>query len=1529
MIATKYIDLPIDSISVIEIHESGGRLQSSCDISIDLFQGEASPVYLNAAEYLVPVVILEVDNYTTARDIEARIINHQFKRNNRFRNAFRESDILDVSQREDGLGSDLESTNFAHGLMNAKAAVNTLASKEDAERIMTPLERAQSPEQTSTSSSHRERRIQRFAAISPIGTVLEVKRMIHDGVSPNDLDQKSNILQNLSQQTNDSNSSFNSVMSSINWGRGASAIENASEFRSQQTGLQMQEADQDEMLPSDRTPNKFQSPDRDRASSLSPTRQAIAGSEKTTNGITSNLSGLHLSIHSSSITISKVGHSGASHEVDHQSKLSKEITSPTKKPTGMNKERKPTVAQKASKQRMSIPIDKEAAGWKAEVREIQPSEKVALSVDGEKDDVFDIPGSPAGRISVKPVRKSKQKTYSRSSKKTAKPKQTDKKTTTQTRGRKKKRPNGKSALWEKHDPDSSYKEGRYEAESDKIQDDGPSTGRRRLDLAKTLPISTSKVVPPHDVVAASTASPTDMKSTVYKSTVKKVSPSAKKRQPAPAIATRSRPQRAAAIQAKQKMQSHAVDYGISSQVVIEESTVQDENHEVNVDTSLKPDHDTNVPNQVPSLIGSAKRHEALTSRAIEQEGLILEEEENPQNSVLQPGSEGSMSDYDRNSILDTDNLRLQPGKVRALPSLLEAQERQQREGDLNECEKMVQSEETHQTASDTDTDKPNTNNMGKKGNSNGHKIAAISLQSIVIPLDSKSLAAGLEHGHRVERENLLISDISQKVGVKEKVAISAPGDLDRPATGQEIVCSADFVTSLADDLETAIDVAGSAIAHRERINDPSMSEFREHVDGTSTHGFSNEQLNQHFDQAKAFTDLDNVNSLELSTPKAVTPRLPISKEPGDRESVGLYGLPRTAGVSNSKDQSNEIFGIRQDETIDKDGRTEKAQKIEISQATKDPFAVRLDVALSSIIPRVEPAISKLYRRTRTLSGFQLTPETSTTHQQQDQSEILTSKNTEAGSKHSSDYPIRYPQHSRALNDTQLADSSTRASLIVPQKALLAPEAVMVAPKLVNRKDDIARARVKAEAQKSQIISISSRESTHCENSSNIQEQKQRVYPTQEPLLKSKRKFDDTIERQSKKFKVFVPNRIKSTATSREKIITPYKLERDVLQPKTEEYLNRKSAIISFGVEEPRNQGTLSKQIPIQNNSINYEDLHIAVAQVSSAQKRKKHTSGIKKIYGKRRRLEIEVSVSPTPRVDSKIDERKQSPALLIPSRYHGSQSTKVDSKGSPIPLPHPRVPKISVGRDIHELMSSLTDADDNNLWNKDLASEEDTTMMMHNDILSPELNLPRLQSGHPPRVNGIITLSSSIGKLLPSSPNAPSRMLQDLTAHRLQPGGDFVNVQTESIVKAANLQDPFLGKSEGRASNFLQKLRASHQSTQGETFGTFRGNVIKKEHVRRRGPFTTLHEQDPDKTLVEARSGPYGEYGEPSSPSSANSSSSWSSRNLKQPPPSSAPSCDAIYVNASKQWREALRPHQHGTLEVLYDMSNVSTYSWE
>lgn len=253
--------------------------------------------------------------------------------------------------------------------------------------------------------------------------------------------------------------------------------------------------------------------------------------------------------------------------------------------------------------------------------------------------------------------------------------------------------------------------------------------------------------------------------------------------------------------------------------------------------------------------------------------------------------------------------------------------------------------------------------------------------------------------------------------------------------------------------------------------------------------------------------------------------------------------------------------------------------------------------------------------------------------------------------------------------------------------------------------------------------------------------------------------------------------------------------------------------------------------------------------------------------------------------------------FIVQQRKPSSQSSRVDAFGSPQPYQHSRRTTLA-----HSKLTTRSDSEQ--LMDLDNEFEVDENLAPYYDDIPnvSEFVLPigqKLRKSPKTEPFGIISNNS---KQRPSSPLAPS-IVGDLTAHKEEPGGLFVDVRTAEVVIAQKPQDPFKASDE-RPNPFIELLRKSSSEHAKEE---------RKQNDQSDRNVTSQVDDDPDKTLIGAQS--------PGDEDSSSSSSGSSSGSGDSPTVQDDPSDVADSIS---RWRDALRPHQTSTLEILIEISHVS-----
>ena len=359
--------------------------------------------------------------------------------------------------------------------------------------------------------------------------------------------------------------------------------------------------------------------------------------------------------------------------------------------------------------------------------------------------------------------------------------------------------------------------------------------------------------------------------------------------------------------------------------------------------------------------------------------------------------------------------------------------------------------------------------------------------------------------------------------------------------------------------------------------------------------------------------------------------------------------------------------------------------------------------------------------------------------------------------------------------------------------------------------------------------------------------------------------------------------------------------------------SRKPGLISFSASGPRNQGIVSikKTKPLKVSKAT-QGVNEKLDEESSAPKRKSAlyvddpASWEHDHLVKRQKLDV-IPTNEHKHVPQMIPE----PLATIEQENSyrlGSQSTRVNENGSPMHVVHSR----------HDNSASQGQYPDNDdvkgaFANAQLEDDDDKMVIQDvNDWEDPTLH-PTNHTVLPQEDGGITNLSSNT-KQQPSSPNAPSTFAT-LPAHHVYHDGKIVNPETTENIIPTVLQDPFVGGGRNQTSLFIETLRRlSYREVQ--RLGT-RTNEQTAPGLTRR---SLLHDEDPDKTLVEPERARKRRKVDLISDTSSSSDSTSSE--------DASPSQGVTHYESDgetlAEWRKAFEPHQNNMLDVLSNITYVS-----
>lgn len=252
---------------------------------------------------------------------------------------------------------------------------------------------------------------------------------------------------------------------------------------------------------------------------------------------------------------------------------------------------------------------------------------------------------------------------------------------------------------------------------------------------------------------------------------------------------------------------------------------------------------------------------------------------------------------------------------------------------------------------------------------------------------------------------------------------------------------------------------------------------------------------------------------------------------------------------------------------------------------------------------------------------------------------------------------------------------------------------------------------------------------------------------------------------------------------------------------------------------------------------------------------------------------------------------------------YSSQGSRVDEKGSPLP-----------SRRIHGASHRLKDVQQaSESEDAEYPLDDDETRIIRRaeeEALEPDL--PPLAAPSLGRKKQVGFSGSSNSKYGPSSPNAPSAIVAEAQPHTIESDGRFVNVETAAVLEPSNLQDPFASRKLPPFNGFLDKLRRASQGRAQAGHEALRDTGSMKPPTK----VAPTAGEDPDETLVEGRLNRPRKRRQ-TTPAATDTSATSSSEEQQSPPSDLS---DAY----GQRWRDALEPHQHNMLAVLYELSHVS-----
>ncbi|MCJ1432041.1 hypothetical protein MMC27_001397 [Xylographa pallens] len=428
----------------------------------------------------------------------------------------------------------------------------------------------------------------------------------------------------------------------------------------------------------------------------------------------------------------------------------------------------------------------------------------------------------------------------------------------------------------------------------------------------------------------------------------------------------------------------------------------------------------------------------------------------------------------------------------------------------------------------------------------------------------------------------------------------------------------------------------------------------------------------------------------------------------------------------------------------------------------------------------------------------------------------------------------------------------------------------------------------------------------------------------------KRKSDDLAGSTSKQIRAdTIPELSKAHGTPGNPAEKPIGLD-DINVEATDDRVQRKTIIIGFNSNGPRNQGISSAHKPHVGPQLSFPKAPVLTKVQSSSRKRKhiEEQQTVDNSFGPQRAKNAPIkkprstitAVPPTPQAAEKLNVQISTSFKNPTVRQLSSQRSRVQENGSPVSTKS-QVPRIN-SIDISHLTDNMVDNLSNNVsvdldfergvvkqtdWGHNFAREMD---LLHKKPLPPQKQLPLI-------MEGINEPSSKVEKLLPNSPNAIPWISAEMAHYYEQTDGNLVNFHMEDVVHVAKISDPFSDMNQNQTNSFIETLRA----TGGAGKGDKKPNPEDIDFTLHKEGVKYIGLVDPDKTLVEPRRQRHPR-NTPSSGGHSSSSRSSHSKGRKDHSRTSDSEAGEQRTKNEREWQEALQQHQKRPLNSLSEMSN-------
>ena len=264
----------------------------------------------------------------------------------------------------------------------------------------------------------------------------------------------------------------------------------------------------------------------------------------------------------------------------------------------------------------------------------------------------------------------------------------------------------------------------------------------------------------------------------------------------------------------------------------------------------------------------------------------------------------------------------------------------------------------------------------------------------------------------------------------------------------------------------------------------------------------------------------------------------------------------------------------------------------------------------------------------------------------------------------------------------------------------------------------------------------------------------------------------------------------------------------------------------------------------------------------------------------------------------------------------GSQGSRVDENGSPLPFVHSRHVVIGESQPhptqgivrLTQTGEPVRGEPERTMRSVDEMKSYDTSTLLHTDSWLPQSKKGPFEA-------------AGNSKLQRSSPNASSSIIDEMELHHVDDTGNFINMETENVIASRTPADPFMETSHRRPNKFMEALR---QSAHHDNNVILRGpKIAHGREALRTLTYCEVKNEDEDEdmeiTLVGQGSG------DERSDTASKKSSNSQSPNSEECSPPEKQSGSRDHDTVEDEWRKALQPHQRQTLEVLYDISHVSS----